>query len=128
MTTKKKILIIDDDAGILDVLTIILADQGYDIETVEDDTNIFEIVDEFKPDLILLDVWMPGIGGKEICLKLKKNSINASIPILIVSASVGIEQVVKDCGADGYIAKPFDMDELITKVKEKIGDVSKSQV
>ncbi len=113
----KKVLIIDDDAGIIDVITIILESDGYDVRSVDDDSKVFETIEEFEPDLILLDIWMPGMGGKEICKRIKNNDRYRNIKTIMVSASVDIEKVADDCGADGCLEKPFEMDGLLATVK-----------
>ncbi len=117
---KKKILIIDDDAGIIEVLTIILEGEGYEVKSVDDDSVVFETIRQFRPDLILLDIWMPGLGGKEICRRIRNEEEIKMTKVLFVSASVSIEQVASDCDADGFIEKPFEMTTLLEKVAKQI--------
>jgi len=113
-----KIVIIDDDKSILEVTKIILEAENYKVEMIDSDRNIIEKVKKIMPDLILLDISMPGLGGKEICTKLKKETETEKIPIMMLSASSKIREVTKDCGADYWLEKPFEMDQLIDKVKQ----------
>ncbi|HEX8923197.1 MAG TPA: response regulator transcription factor, partial [Patescibacteria group bacterium] len=107
-----KILIIDDDQGILEVVKIILTDSGYEVFAIDDGENVMERVIKMNPDLILLDLWMPGISGKEVCLTLKSHSETKDVPIIMLSASVNTKEVAEECKADGSLSKPFEMDEL----------------
>lgn len=115
-----KILVCDDDQGILDVLTIILQQEGFQTHCINGGKGIQKRINEFKPDLILLDIMMPGIDGKEIVKILKKQKYLAKIPIIVFSALNNVGQIAKDLGADDYLAKPFDIYNLVAKVKKYI--------
>lgn len=115
-----KVLICDDDDGIVDVAQIILQERGYDVQTITQSDQIYEQVRRFNPNVILLDLWMPDISGEEITRTLKQNSSTQNIPIVIVSASRDTEKVAKNVGADDYIFKPFDIEELEEKVARNI--------
>lgn len=78
---------------------------------------IYKKVLEYKPDLIFLDIWMPGINGKEVTKILKREPLTSKIPIVIVSALNDTKKIAQEVGADGYLEKPFDMDELLGVVK-----------
>lgn len=108
----KKILICDDDEGILDVATIVLYDKGYDVIALNDCKAVESKVSEVNPDLILLDLWMPKIGGEELTKRLKKNDKTRHIPVVVVSARRDTEEASKKIGADGYLLKPFDIEQL----------------
>lgn len=109
----KKITIVDDDPAILEVLKIILEDKGYSITLIEDAIDVTERILKEKPDLILLDNLMPGRSGAEIVKELKFIEKTKLIPIIMISANHDIKKIVKDVGADGFLAKPFDMEELL---------------
>ncbi len=112
----KKIFVADDDSSILDAIQIILEEEEYDVRTTNNGALVEEKVIEYLPDLVLLDIWMSGQDGREICRKLKQNNQTQHIPIIMISANRDTEVMSQDCGADGYIAKPFEIDELLSKV------------
>ncbi len=120
MKAKKQILIADDDHAILEAITLILNEAGYDVQTTLDGGTVIEMSEDF-PDLLLLDIWMSGVDGREVCLAWKKQDKTKNIPIIIVSANKDTEQIAKDVGADDFISKPFDMDMLLEKVARFIG-------
>jgi len=117
---KKRILVIDDDRGIVKGIKKILEEQNYKVVTAEDGKEGLEKVKSEKPDLIVLDVMMPKMGGFEVCSTLKNDVHYNKIPIIIVSdmAHHDALEVGKDVGADAYLAKPFEPIILITKIKE----------
>lgn len=115
---KKRILVCDDDKGILEVMEIMLQTKGWEVKALSDGKGIIKKIQEFKPDLIFLDIWMPGINGKEIVLLLKKDSTTKNIPIIIVSALSDTEAIAKKAGANGHLGKPFEMNELFSIVEQ----------
>ena len=118
--SKKKILVADDDPGILDVMNIMLHDVGgYHVETTTRGETVLEMQDEY-PDLILLDLWMSGINGSEICERLKADEKTKDIPVIIFSANRDIQAISESVGADDYLAKPFQMNDLLDKVRKFI--------
>ncbi len=114
-----KILVADDNPAILDSLKIMLEDEGYEVETTEDGAVAQNIQKPF-PDLIILDVWMSGIDGRDVCTKLKNETRTKTIPIIMMSATKDIEQIVNNAGADGYISKPFQMNEMLEIVSRHV--------
>lgn len=117
----KKILIADDDSAILDVVTIILEDAGYEVNSTEKGEELLDMKEPL-PDLILLDIWMLGKDGRDICKHLKSNSKTSHIPVIIVSANRDIQKIAAECMADAYLAKPFEMDDLLVIIEEYIAD------
>ena len=111
-----KILIVDDDKNLLEVIKYNLANDGYSIVLAENGTQAVEIARQEKPDLIILDVMLPGIDGFEVCRILRKEM---SVPILMLSAKTDeIDKVVGlELGADDYITKPFSVRELMARVR-----------
>ena len=112
----KKILVCDDDEGIVDLLESILVYEGYETFTELNSLNIFNRISEISPDLLLLDLWMPVLSGDQIVKNLRNKSETLKLPIIIISASRDGSDVAEDVGADDYIAKPFDIDQLTAKV------------
>lgn len=116
---KKKILVADDDWAIVEVLTMILEGDGYEVKGTANEQTL-SVIESYVPDLLILDIWMVGIDGRDICKYLKSHQRIKQIPVIIISANNNIETLVKEASADDFIEKPFDMDELLLKVKEYV--------
>lgn len=114
---KKRILIADDDQSILEVIQLILEDEGYKVDTSVDGEDIFNMKSDF-PDLLLLDIRMSGIDGRDICKYVKSHHHIKNIPVIMISANKDTEQIAKKVGADDFLTKPFEIDDLIGKVKK----------
>lgn len=115
---KKKILVVDDDTGILESLQFLLEDAGYTVITSEDGSIFENITDSQKVNLILLDYWLPKQNGGEITRRLKSSPNTKDIPIIIISASYNVKKITKEAGADDFIPKPYDMDILLQKIEK----------
>ena len=105
----KCVLICEDDEGITEIVQIVLESSGYKVVVDSDSTNIYQRILEIKPDLILLDLWMPGLNGEEITILLKADPQTRRIPIIIMSANTDTAQIAKQAGAEAFLAKPFDI-------------------
>ncbi len=116
---KKCILICDDDIDILEVTKIILQ-QDYHVETMAHCNEIFRNFEKYAPDLILMDLWIPDMGGEAVTRLLKSSEKTKNIPVIIFSANNDIENVAKDAGADGYLKKPFDIVTLNETIKKHL--------
>lgn len=112
----KRILIADDDPGIVDAVEMMLDFHGYQVSSTYDGNEVLKLK-EF-PDVLLLDIWMSGCDGRDICKELKANESTRHIPVLMVSASKDIAQSAIQSGADDFLAKPFEMDELLSKLEK----------
>jgi CheY-like chemotaxis protein len=106
------ILILDDDADILELCSIILQGKGYTTVTATDCRNVIGKVMDAKPDVILIDNWIPDIGGIEACQLIKSNPDMMQIPVIFFSASNNVEAFATQAGADYALQKPFDIAEL----------------
>lgn len=115
--TPIKILVADDDPAILDSIKMILELEGYEVTTTVDGATIGRMFEE-QPDLLLLDIWMSGQDGKDICRALKAQDTTRHIPIIMISASRDVAESARDAGADDFLTKPFEMEELLLKVKK----------
>ena len=116
---QKKILVIDDDPGILDSMKLLLKEFDYKVETSSNVKVAYGLKEEL-PDLILLDIWMSGTDGRDVCSYLKGKKETKHIPIIMVSANKDTESIAKKAGANGFINKPFDMYELLNKIAQLI--------
>ncbi len=112
----EKILVVDDEISLQETVAYNLKKQGYDVQTTGNGTEALDLARELKPDLIILDVMLPGLDGFEICRILRKEM---TTPVLMLTARDDeIDRVVGlEVGADDYMAKPFSMRELIARVK-----------
>ncbi|WP_027385199.1 response regulator [Chryseobacterium gregarium] len=118
--SKKKILIFDDDATILEVITIIFEENGFQVEISETSHDILERVAQYRPDVILMDNWIPRIGGVEATKLLKSHEEFKNIPVIYVTANNDIMALAREAQADDYVAKPFNLDDLEAKVAKYI--------
>ena len=118
-----KILVVDDDVSILDAMKIALELQGYQVETTTKGEETFSKIGSFKPDLIFMDVYLPGMDGREICKQIKEDDKTNHIPVIIFSANKSMKEVFEESGANDFIGKPFNMDELYEKVKNKTSHI-----
>lgn len=111
-----KILIFDDDKSILEVITIIFESNGYKVEISETSHDIIQKVTDYQPDLILMDNWIPNIGGVEATQLLKSHEAFKHIPVIYVTANNDIQELAKLAQADDFVAKPFNLEDLEEKV------------
>lgn len=113
---KGKILVCDDDQGILEIIKIILETHNYQVKVLNNGKSIQKQVASFQPDLILLDIWMPGIDGREVTKVLKRSDTAKGIPIIIISALNETKKMAASIGAQGFLSKPFEMNDLLSTV------------
>ena len=116
MSEKEKILVVDDDSQILRVLRQILTAKGYAVRTADDGAAAIEIFEESRPSLVLTDLQMPEVDGRELCRQLR---LVSDVPIIVLSVRDSEEDIVAalDAGADDYITKPFGTDELLARIR-----------
>jgi len=114
--SKKKILIFDDDTTLLELISIIFEDGGYEVDISQTSHDILEKVSDFHPDIILMDNWIPNIGGIEATKLLKSQEQFKHIPVIYVTANNDIEALAASAQADDFVAKPFDLEDLENKV------------
>jgi len=112
------VLVAEDDDAIFDVINIILGGEGYLIIRAIDDASISAAVQKQQPNVILLDISLGASNGGEVTEKLKNNPDTKTIPIIMMSAHTETEVIAKRTGADGFLLKPFDINDLLSKVKE----------
>lgn len=120
-----KIAVVDDDPSMVRVLRIMLTSSGYEVVEAMSGTKGFLIVKRELPDLVLLDIMMPDVDGFEVCRRLKLDPDTENIPVIFVSAKTGSEHIEMglSLGAEGYITKPFELQDILDKIEEVIGPV-----
>ena len=116
----KKVLICDDYKDISEVTKIILSESGYEVKNVYNCDNIVNDVEEFLPDVVLMDLRVPKKGGEYATKLLKSNEKTKLIPVLIFSANHQAVKIAEEVGADGFVSKPFDIDILTALIEHHI--------
>lgn len=114
-----RILVVDDDVALAEMIGIVLRGEGYTPIQAFDGSEALAKLEEEKPDLVLLDVMLPGLDGVEVCTKIRESS---GIPIIMLTAKSDTTDVVKglESGADDYVVKPFNPKELIARIKTRL--------
>jgi len=115
----KEVLIVDDEPGIVVPVQFLMEQQGYTVMIAERGEDALDLIYKYKPDLVLLDIMLPGIDGYEICEIIRLNPNYRDIKIIFLTAKGREVDIAKGLalGADAYITKPFSNDELVAKVK-----------
>lgn len=113
----KKVLVIDDEIAILEVIKIILDCEGYVTETLPNGEKLLEKVKDNIPDIILLDFSLPGETGDTLARKLKSYSFTRNIPIIMLSAHYAVEELAASCGVNAFLPKPFSINDLIRMIE-----------
>lgn len=112
----KRITLADDDPGILDAVGMMLELEGYQVSTTLNGNTILN-TDTELPDIYVLDIWMSGSDGRELCKKLKADEKTKHIPVILISASNDLQKSAEIAGADDFLAKPFEIDNLLSKIE-----------
>lgn len=110
---KAKILVVEDDLDLSDLIGSLFSDVGYEVIRVAEVDDIFALVEEVKPHVILLDYLLPKRNGGELCKQIKEDERFQSIPVIISSGLSREKIAVEEYGCDSFLSKPFDLDELI---------------
>ena len=108
----KRVLILDDDLDILQICTIVLRKKGFEVFTLNNSNQVVEQVKTCRPDVILMDNWIPGPGGIEATRTLKLDTSTQDIPVIFFSANSNVTQLAQEARADYFLQKPFDISEL----------------
>lgn len=118
----RRILAVDDDNDILEVLQFILEDSGYEVDTLSDGQCLMDAIKEKHPDLILLDIMLGNnLDGRELCKQIKKQVDTNNIPIILISASHNVSNSMHQEGApNDFISKPFDISLLLNCIKKQL--------
>lgn len=122
----QRILIVDDEPDILMINKIALQSEGFEIETAANGPDALELAFADPPDLILLDVMMPGMSGFDVLRQLKDNEATSTIPIMMLTGLSERSKILEalSSGIDYYIVKPFEFTELLSKINQALGDTT----
>ncbi len=120
---KKKVLVVDDEAAIVKLVSVYLSKEGYSVVGAFDGVEALEKVEQEKPDLVVLDISMPKMDGWEVCERMKKNPSTKDIPIIMLTALGYLAEEFRGLkmGAVRYITKPFSSKELVSAVNKILG-------
>ncbi|MCF2220084.1 MAG: response regulator [Chlorobi bacterium] len=116
-----QILVLDDSPAIVDSIEMMMELEGLTVSKFYKGSDMLDALNtQPKPDVILMDMWLSGEDGRDICRTIRADENLKDIPVLIMSASRGLEQSALDAGANDFIAKPFDMGDMISRVRTYI--------
>lgn len=121
-----KILVVDDDGALAEMITIMLRQEGFDPHTAMTGFDALDMLERVSPDLVLLDVMLPGIDGIDVCARIRETS---GVPIIMLTARSDTGDVVKglESGADDYVVKPFNPKELVARIRTRLRPANDTQ-
>ncbi|MFB3060956.1 MAG: response regulator transcription factor [Candidatus Binatia bacterium] len=124
MEKNKTVMVVDDNPDIVTIVKTILEGKGYGVQSAYSGQEVFNLLSEQKPDLIVLDIMMPQMDGLEVLTRLKGEPTTATIPVILLTAKVQYEDVLGGykMGADYYITKPFTSTQLLNGINLLLGD------
>ena len=118
--TANRILVLDDDPDIGIMIKIMLEYKGYSVILTDRAEKAADIIRTDDINLLIMDMLLSGVNGTDVCTGLKQNSLTSSIPIMMTSAHPNAKQICMDAGADDFISKPFDMQDMVGKIDQLI--------
>ncbi|HSI68897.1 MAG TPA: response regulator transcription factor [Gillisia sp.] len=116
MEEKTKILVVDDDSGIGEMLQTLLEFYGFEVTVTEKPDEAENIIQQKEIDLVMLDMLISGVNGTDVCAGIRENENTKDVPVLMMSALHDAGPKCKEAGADDFMAKPFEMEDLIKKI------------
>lgn len=117
---RAKILFFDDDTDILELYSLLLSSRGFEVHTCPTSGEVLQEVTMVRPDLIFMDNWLPGIGGTQAIQQLKAHPELGSIPVVFCSGHADAPYLSKEAGADAYLLKPFDLEQLEAMIRSML--------
>lgn len=122
----EKVLVVDDDGALAEMITIMLRSEGFDPHTAMSGPEALELIERVSPDLVLLDVMLPGMDGIDVCSHIRQRS---GVPIIMLTAKGDTGDVVKglESGADDYVVKPFNPKELVARIRTRLRPAQDTQ-
>ena len=122
MVTMTKVMVVDDEEDLRNLVKMVMEKEGFEVESAEDGNDFLEKVDRFQPDIVILDVMMPGPSTKEILQKLREKGVDPKIVLLTVVrfSNEEIKKLSEMGNVVGYMTKPFDIPELVSEINKHI--------
>ena len=119
-----RILVVEDDENIRETIEFLLCRAGYEVSTCSTGKDIFTSIENYNPHLILLDILLGELNGRDICRAIKKNRETSHIPVIIISSMHNVYNAIADEGANDVIAKPFTEDILLTRINRQLAKIA----
>ena len=116
----KRLLVVDDDIDLLEIIQTVFKERGYEVLIISNGEETVKNVEEFSPDIILLDAFIEGSNGAIICSLLKSRPETKHIPVVMFSALANAEEIFEICNADAFVGKPFDINHLAHVIEEQL--------
>lgn len=122
MVTMARVMVVDDEEDLRNLVKMVMEKEGFEVESAEDGNDFLKKVDRFQPDIVILDVMMPGPSTKEILQKLREKGVDSKIVLLTVVrfSSDEIKKLSEMGNVVGYMTKPFDIPELISEINKHV--------
>lgn len=122
MVTMARVMVVDDEEDLRNLVKMVMEKEGFEVESAEDGNDFLEKVDRFQPDIVILDVMMPGPSTKEILQKLREKGVDSKIVLLTVVrfSSDEIKKLSEMGNVVGYMTKPFDIPELVSEINKHL--------
>lgn len=114
------VLVADDDPCVLDLVRTLLESEGFSVQSASNGQEALSEIALHRPDVVLLDVMMPIMDGVTCCIELRKNPETSDVPVVVMSATTNLSTTVKEIGANGFIAKPFGIGELVRLLNRQL--------
>lgn len=115
-----KILVVDDDTDMGSMIKMILEYKGFNVTSLKRGEHAKQIMKENDIDLLILDMLLSGVNGTEICAEIKKDPLVANIPVIMISAHPDAKKTCMEAGADAFLSKPFDLQDMLLKINNYI--------
>lgn len=115
-----KILVVDDDKDLLEMVTLVLRIHGMDVFSVNNYQQFFPALQDFRPDLVVLDIYLDEADGRELCRQMKTDGTFSRTPVLLYSAGHISPASIEECQANGFLQKPFDISILLKRIREHL--------
>ena len=128
MKKQEKILVLDDDTDIGTMIKMMLEYKGYSVTVFERADQAAELLGNAGVDLVIMDMLLSGVNGTDLCAELKKNVSTAHIPVIMISAHPNAKEICLQAGADEFMSKPFDMQDVLSRIDRLINRVSEGDV
>jgi DNA-binding response OmpR family regulator len=122
MNKKQNILVLDDDPDIGTMIKMMLEYKGYSVTVSDRAEKMGEILLDNRVDLIIMDMLLSGTNGTDLCVELKQNKSTSHIPIMMISAHPNAKEICLGAGADEFISKPFDMQDILSRIGKLVND------
>lgn len=117
MPKKKSVAVLDDDQSILDIVSLVLAEASFKVQAFSDPQKFIQQMEQTPADVVIVDIFIDGTDGRRVCRDLKSRSRTSQMPVLLMSADHYVGELAQSAGADAWIEKPFDIDELVNIVE-----------